>query len=521
MKALPELSPIHHNICMVEMAQDTAVVIDEEEYSLVQQPRDNSALVLAERKELSSVLELEALVEDLGKVGGFIRIAYNATAGAGPSRENHELHMKIEKLGFDITDLCSKSTVTVANFRSTTRTILEELKSAYEYLLAGYEDMAVDSMACLSTLAKKMAEAAWELHDDFTQQYHKVQGAIAATKGRKVEEELEKINLENRQKELDRKIARQKEIVRGIKEKEKLAREERELYERKEDDEIGKIKVGILESVCDAITSIGSLALGLGAAGAGAMAGVRAGTTGGRVASGLAAGGGIAAGVAAASSEGIGAKLFGGGRKAAEKRAALYKEKVKQKLEEEKAFWDQRQASILQQDEFLSEMETCKDKQSDTEIAIKFLHQASGSLLELAVIMQRAATFWMHLQQYCLNLAEDGIKGQIEKASKYTKEEKKDFWRSDPFKRKAVAYYAKWVALNGMCHDYLGKLRVTQEDLRRYIRENPTREEARESLPELIKTYRADLKQEQGRILESRSLADAKSKMLDQDGEQD
>ncbi len=51
---------------------------------------------------------------------------------------------------------------------------------------------------------------------------------------------------------------------------------------------------------------------------------------------------------------------------------------------------------------------------------------------------------------------------------------------------KAVAYYAKWVALNRMCHDYLGKIRLTQEDLRHYSLENPTREEARIILPELI-----------------------------------
>ncbi len=65
------------------MASDpsTTVDIDGEEYSLVTEPSESSALVVAERKELESNLDLETLVDDLGKVGGFIRIAYNATAG--------------------------------------------------------------------------------------------------------------------------------------------------------------------------------------------------------------------------------------------------------------------------------------------------------------------------------------------------------------------------------------------------------------------------------------------------------
>ena len=501
------------------MASDpaTSVFIDGEEYSLIAEPPESSALVVAERKELASILDLETLVDDLGKVGGFIRISYNATASAGPNRETHKLHIKIEKLGFEINDICSKSTVTIANFRSTTRTILEELKSVYEYLLEGYEDMAVDSMSCLSTLAKKMADAAWELHDDFTQQYKKVQDTLVATKDRKEEEELEKIALENKQKDLARKLKRQREIIEEIKEKERLAREQREMYERKEDDEISNIKVGLLESICDAVTSIAPLAV-LGTAAVSRVAKAAIGT--GKVSTGAA--GGVPAGVAAAAvGGGIGEKLFGGKRKAAEKRAALYRENVKQKLEEEKAFWNQRQASTEQQDNFLSEIESCRDQQSDTEIAIKFLHQASKCLKELAVIMERAATFWMQLQQHCQNLAEDHIKDQIENVVKQPEKKRQAFWRSGPFKRKAVAYYAKWVALNGMCHYYLGKIKVTQADLRDYIRENPTREEARKALPDLIKTYRADLKQEQERIMQNSTLAEDKIKMLEGEVEND
>ncbi len=122
-----------------------------------------------------------------------------------PRPASSELHIKIEKLGFDINTVCSKSTVTIANFKSTTRTILEELKSVYEYLLEGYEDRAVYSMSCLSTLAKKMVDETWDLRNSFNEQYEKVQDTLIATKRWK-EEEPEIISLENKQNDLTRRL---------------------------------------------------------------------------------------------------------------------------------------------------------------------------------------------------------------------------------------------------------------------------------------------------------------------------
>lgn len=153
------------------MAESDAcsVVIFEENYSLRSIPDPESALVLQERKNLSlnGSLDLRTLVTDLAQVGGFIRIAYYATAGAGPSEDMHKLQMQIQNLGFEITDLCAKSAVTVSNFSRTTRTILQELKGAYQFLLDGFEDMAIDRIAGLSVLANKMANAALELKNAF------------------------------------------------------------------------------------------------------------------------------------------------------------------------------------------------------------------------------------------------------------------------------------------------------------------------------------------------------------------
>lgn len=476
----------------------TSVQIEDEEYSLLSVPHPTSALVLREKEELTlnGSLDLETLVKDLAQVGGFIRIAYYATAGAGPSEDVHKLQMQIQDLGFEITDLCTKSAVTVANFRSTTRTILQELKAAYQFLLDGFEDMAVDSMASLSALAQKMADAALELEKDFKQQEKKVIVALKDSQGTTLKKEIEKKKMEEEQRDLDRKITAQKEMIKNARRREEKAVKDREMYERSEDEEIGKIKTGILESVCNVLTSTITVAA----------------TTVGTIAAGASV-----AGAAMAETEGLGTMLFGANRKDAIKRAALYKQKALQNLALQKEYRQERQAHIQQRDDFLAEMKTCEDKQDNAETAAKFLHEASGALKQLAAVMHRAAVFWQQLQQHCQFLAEHSIKDQIEKGlERYTEEKRLKFWTSPGFKTKAVSYYAKWVALQGMCNEYMGHLKITQEELLRYIQENPTREQAKRTIDKLIDSYRDDLKREQDRMVQRGRVEDGRIEMLEQ-----
>ena len=159
----------------------TNVKIGETEYSILTEPAESSAVVLAEKDKLNGSLDLKVLVDDLGRVGKFIRIAYNAIGAGGARPELTKLQIEVQNLGYDITKLCDKSAITVAKFKSTSGTILEELKGAYQYLLDGLEDMAVDSLANLSTLAGKMAAAAEELQKDFEKQEMKVRATLENT----------------------------------------------------------------------------------------------------------------------------------------------------------------------------------------------------------------------------------------------------------------------------------------------------------------------------------------------------
>ena len=434
----------------------TSVIIEGENYSILSVPSESSALVKIEKEELtgSNTLSLKTLVIDLGRVGEFIKIAYNATLSAGISGDEriHMLHLQIRSLGSGITDLCGMSAVTVSNFRSTTRTILQELKGAYQYLLDGFEDMAVDCMENLSTLAEKMAKAAANLEKEIKKQEEKVAKALDDSKTASFLEEKEIKRLEELRekrkeeiKELDKEIARTAKL-------EEDTKKDRRMLEQKELDEIKNIETSTLEAIGNFIW------------------------------------------------EGAGTKLFGGHKQDARERKTMYAKKAADKQEEERKAREERKEYIQQQQDFLSEMKSCETKESNAAQAVKFLHAACGALQELEVIMKRAAIFWMKLQQHCKSLAEDSVKQRIERGIKLPAKRRLEFWTSESFKTQAVAYYAKWAALHSMCHEYMGHIEQTQEQLYKYLRENPTREEARTNLPALISKYEDSLSEEAKQI---------------------
>ena len=79
------------------------VVIDDETYSLTKVPDESSAVVKEETRKLLGAINLKTLVTDLGRVGSFIRIAYNGVGAAGPKFTEQQI--EIQRLGYDVTKL--------------------------------------------------------------------------------------------------------------------------------------------------------------------------------------------------------------------------------------------------------------------------------------------------------------------------------------------------------------------------------------------------------------------------------
>ena len=183
----------------------TDIVIDGEQFNLVSIPNTESKLVQTAKGHLLGSLDLHSLVEDLGKLGNFIRVAYNGVAG------DTEVQIKIQRVGYKITKLADKSAVTVHKFKGASQSVLEELKGTYQYLLDGLEEMALETLSQLTSIAKDMAAAAEELHNDFEKATADVIDALEDTQRAKGSEEERKKALEEERKEFD--IKRQKAVM--------------------------------------------------------------------------------------------------------------------------------------------------------------------------------------------------------------------------------------------------------------------------------------------------------------------
>ena len=174
------------------MGDDQAVVLlDGVSYSLMDIPPSTSKVVKSEKVRLLGSIDLEALVDDLGRLGNCVRIAYHGVAGYT------ELQIKVQRIGYKVTKLCDRSAITISQFKKASETVLLSLQSTYQYLLDGLENMAVYTLADVAETVEGMSKAASELCTEFNKQSEHV---IAT-----VEEIAQKHGMEEEKMEEERK----------------------------------------------------------------------------------------------------------------------------------------------------------------------------------------------------------------------------------------------------------------------------------------------------------------------------
>ena len=442
---------------------------DEKKYSILCQPDANSALVLAQKKEFCD-FDLETLNADLDVVGHFMLIAFTAAAAAPPTKEMTLIKVQIKELSISIADLCRKSSVTVTDFAATSKIILEEMECTYQFLIDGYEKMAIVSMASISTYAQKMAETASQLQKACEAERKKVMKAIKSCEFGKTHADKENADKGRLAGVLDEELKSLEEEEKKLEEDEKEAKELRKKYEKMEDEEISKIRTSAFEAVANLLTAPACMAVNCAAVA----------TTG-----------------SAPITEGLGTMIFSGDKKDASKRAEMYKEKEELHFQREIKFHKERKAKIQKKIDVMSKIESCKEKQDYTIVANKCLHEVVNCLNDVTRVLARVTEFWENLQRYCERLAAGGIKPMIEKSlESYNKTERIDIWTERSFKVKAVRYYARWVAFHSLCVEHKIKINVTKETLYGYISANPTCEEANKEFSKLTRQHKKLLEDE-------------------------
>ena len=146
---------------------------------------------------------------------------------------------------------------------------------------------------------------------------------------------------------------------------------------------------------------------------------------------------------------------------------------------------------------------TCDIKTADEEkelakIAVDALHSVSGSLKSLIIFLTQAAMLWSQFGDYSRELSNSSAKQRIIKAL----EEQREYLGSNDFKERFYRYSCQWVALKSVNDACYQQIKATQQELFKYITENPTSEESRQNLKDLVGHFEKDLKAAQKHIEE-------------------
>lgn len=450
------------------MGDELQVVIADTTYSLVELPGTDTQLVVAERAKLLGQIDLKTLVQDLGRVGMCIRVAYNGVTAAGPKFT--ELQIEIQDLGYDVTKLCDKSAITVSKFKRACTTILGDLQTTYEYLLDNFEDLALETLAAVSEIAGQMAAAAEELHKDFEEEALKVRGVAKKTKREQGAQATLVLEKKEEQEGLKIKYDHQQKVLEDARKAEAEAEQRFREYEMKED--------AAIERLGDDGNVFTKLANGL-------------------------------------TSKFLGARFFGEDSETKQQKLHHWKQKKMEALEKRKEREGMRRQAYEQLTDFAVSIGKCNGEKEMAEAAVKALHKAMDGLQMLAALMMQAALFWKQMQVHCKALGEDKMKQTVENAmEKYNDAKRRKLWTSKGFKRNAVSFYAGWVALDSVCGEYMLAIQETQKNLYKYITENPSYEDAERNVKQLAIDFQKELGEAQKAIAERDSETEEEIRSL-------
>ena len=428
------------------MAADHSVTVGDETFNILEIPKSNSALVKENEDLVMAGVDLDSLVTDLSMVGEFTRIAYNGVAGYT------DLQIKIRRIGVRVSDLCDTSAITVGKFKKTSRTILTNLQTTYQFLIDGMEDMAIITLKSTATVAQGMADCADQLAKAFREEAKQVEGALEDTCRTKDSEEKRKKALEEEEKiyEVERdKAARESDAI------------EQDLTFHDKQYARADARQTAYEADNSFFASI--------------------------------------------------VNIFTGRM---DERVRAARQDKERHLQEMSKLQQIRKKVLQDYAEFSKRMENCRHEGDLTEAAIDSLHKAIGGLKSLSNVMRKISTFWAKLESECKELGEQRITETIEAAKKQPKEERTAIWGSTGFKKTAIVYYARWVALGNICGTYYERIKVTQNELYENLEENLTMEEARQNIQQLAAAFSKKVEKEQKAIAEKETQGQCKSKIL-------
>jgi hypothetical protein len=397
-----------------------AVPVDGEALSAACRPPAVSRVVQAASAHLVGALDLPQLVTQLNAVGENLHEAYLGTAPF------HDLQMKVQRAGFGLVALGDRSSVELDAFRHAAGKMLDDLECVHALLVDGLDDVALATLRATNDGSEKLAADARKLSDEFTAAADDVQATLQATLQRRADQE-------QRRKALAGDVAEYRvllEQARDSKTASDLGFEEaHSLYEealRRE--AVASMKYTTMQ-VAQAVTAIGSVFSsrpGLHVVGLG----------------------GVSALASAFESEVM---------RVREEKAVYLHERHKQRMSRLDLGKDVA--------ELTARLRVAREEDQVAEATVQSLEDAVSGLRVLSGIMLKAEVFWGQVETDLGRADSLALQAMIESSKALPAERRAELWTTDGFKRRAVAVYSPWVALQHVCDNYVERIAGTRTNL--------------------------------------------------------
>lgn len=482
------------------MAGDSSkalVVKDDDgvEYSLLKGPDDESKYVVAAHKNLTETLQINEVASDLANVGKFILMAYCGVMG------HLQLEMQVRDRLHSVVKLCDDTVHTLNEFSRASNTAITNMATAYEYLLDGFEDIALETLQDVAQISKDMQSKSLELkerfgdeanevkkvHDATASQKQKVFDANTETKKNmtvlKTDRSTAKIELEKASKEEEESI---KQLQITLEDEKKTAEERRKIaaHLAKEIDEIQKESDEADEREIALKPQTGIFAR------------LKSGFThliGGETDDD------VDAKQVEVSKRNVNDKQSKALLKSKElkeaedKKAQLLKEQREMHAKNLEDRAKKRQEALKEMAEAAKKLQQCNFEDDIQTESLSCLHHALTALRHLQDIMTIAANFWRDTHSVCSELSGAGITKHIDRLLNMPEERRLRFWNANAFKMEAIKYYSNWVAVRKVCVDSRASITNSQRQVHMFIRVNPTKTEAKAILQDLAKEFKTQV----------------------------
>ena len=147
-------------------------------------------------------------------------------------------------------------------------------------------------------------------------------------------------------------------------------------------------------------------------------------------------------------------------------------------IEKESYRLQKRFGDELSEVEMLLEQTMIERKQVNAET----LQHAVVAIRNLSDIMRIAVNFWRETYSVGTSINQHNFIKMLDRILGVVEEKRKKLWKSKVFKMKVINFYAQWIAVQQMCSMSRALLTNSQRQVHMFIRQNLTKEQAKELL---------------------------------------